>query len=74
MSQGFEGSVVLTQDSTGHCSISGPSICPVLRTRDAETQTLLSAEDRELLDVVQELATKFSVRFPGGLYSRRQTG
>ncbi|KAJ7083144.1 TAP-like protein-domain-containing protein [Mycena belliarum] len=27
MSTGFEGSVVLTQDSPGHCSISGPSIC-----------------------------------------------
>ncbi|KAF7331053.1 Abhydrolase-4 domain-containing protein [Mycena venus] len=27
MSQGFAGSVVLTQDSVGHCSISGPSIC-----------------------------------------------
>ncbi|KAJ7663015.1 TAP-like protein-domain-containing protein [Mycena rosella] len=27
MSQGFNGSVVLTQDSAGHCSISGPSIC-----------------------------------------------
>ncbi|KAJ7499674.1 TAP-like protein-domain-containing protein [Mycena latifolia] len=27
MSKGFNGSVVLTQDSTGHCSISGPSIC-----------------------------------------------
>ncbi|KAJ7704978.1 TAP-like protein-domain-containing protein [Mycena rosella] len=27
MSQGFPGSVVLTQDSAGHCSISGPSLC-----------------------------------------------
>ncbi|KAJ7174376.1 TAP-like protein-domain-containing protein [Mycena filopes] len=27
MSQGFTGSIVLTQDSVGHCSISGPSIC-----------------------------------------------
>ncbi|KAJ6582248.1 TAP-like protein-domain-containing protein [Mycena capillaripes] len=27
MSQGFAGSVVLTQDSAGHCSLSGPSIC-----------------------------------------------
>ncbi|KAJ7663011.1 TAP-like protein-domain-containing protein [Mycena rosella] len=27
MSQGFTGSVVLTQDSAGHCSTSGPSIC-----------------------------------------------
>ncbi|KAJ7785021.1 TAP-like protein-domain-containing protein [Mycena maculata] len=27
ISQGFAGSVVLTQDSPGHCSISGPSIC-----------------------------------------------
>ncbi|KAJ6579543.1 TAP-like protein-domain-containing protein [Mycena vulgaris] len=27
MSQGFAGSVVLTQDSAGHCSMSGPSIC-----------------------------------------------
>ncbi|KAJ7499974.1 TAP-like protein-domain-containing protein [Mycena latifolia] len=27
MSQGFAGSVVLTQDSAGHCSISGPSLC-----------------------------------------------
>ncbi|KAJ7648654.1 TAP-like protein-domain-containing protein, partial [Mycena polygramma] len=95
MSQGFKGSVVLTQDSTGHCSLSGPSICtrkhirnyfldgtlpppdtvcPViappfptddLRT-EAETQAFLSAEDRELSDVVQELASKFSIRFPGG--------
>ncbi|KAJ7499673.1 TAP-like protein-domain-containing protein [Mycena latifolia] len=27
MSKGFNGSVVLTQDSPGHCSTSGPSIC-----------------------------------------------
>ncbi|KAF8217164.1 TAP-like protein-domain-containing protein [Mycena galopus ATCC 62051] len=27
MSQGFTGSVVLTQDSAGHCSISGVSLC-----------------------------------------------
>ncbi|KAJ7490748.1 TAP-like protein-domain-containing protein [Mycena latifolia] len=27
MARGFNGSVVLTQDSAGHCSISGPSIC-----------------------------------------------
>ncbi|KAF7301068.1 Abhydrolase-4 domain-containing protein [Mycena indigotica] len=27
MSQGFGGSVVLTQNSAGHCSLSGPSIC-----------------------------------------------
>ncbi|KAJ7755225.1 TAP-like protein-domain-containing protein [Mycena metata] len=27
MSQGFAGSVVLTQDSAGHCSLSAPSIC-----------------------------------------------
>ncbi|KAJ6544175.1 TAP-like protein-domain-containing protein [Mycena capillaripes] len=27
MSQGFKGSVVLTQDSAGHCSISAPSLC-----------------------------------------------
>ncbi|KAF8217173.1 TAP-like protein-domain-containing protein [Mycena galopus ATCC 62051] len=27
MSQGFPGSVVLTQDSAGHCSISGVSLC-----------------------------------------------
>ncbi|KAJ7799978.1 TAP-like protein-domain-containing protein [Mycena olivaceomarginata] len=27
MSHGFNGSVVLTQDSAGHCSLSGPSIC-----------------------------------------------
>ncbi|KAF7331015.1 Abhydrolase-4 domain-containing protein [Mycena venus] len=27
MSKGFAGSVVLTQDSVGHCSLSGPSIC-----------------------------------------------
>ncbi|KAF9544543.1 hypothetical protein CPC08DRAFT_675877 [Agrocybe pediades] len=27
MSKGFEGSVVLTQNSPGHCSISGPSLC-----------------------------------------------
>ncbi|KAJ7204027.1 TAP-like protein-domain-containing protein [Mycena haematopus] len=27
MSQGFTGSVVLTQDSPGHCSISGVSLC-----------------------------------------------
>ncbi|KAJ7785083.1 hypothetical protein DFH07DRAFT_975516 [Mycena maculata] len=27
MSRGFPGSVVLTQDSTGHCSLSSPSLC-----------------------------------------------
>jgi len=27
MSKGFEGSVVLTQNSSGHCSISGTSLC-----------------------------------------------
>ncbi|KAL0961015.1 hypothetical protein HGRIS_006007 [Hohenbuehelia grisea] len=27
MAKGFPGSAVLTQDSPGHCSISGPSIC-----------------------------------------------
>ncbi|KAJ6582253.1 TAP-like protein-domain-containing protein [Mycena capillaripes] len=27
MSQGFARSVVLTQDSAGHCSLSGPSVC-----------------------------------------------
>ncbi|KAF8960264.1 TAP-like protein-domain-containing protein [Flammula alnicola] len=27
MSRGFNGSVVLTQDSAGHCSVSGPSLC-----------------------------------------------
>ncbi|KAJ7165904.1 TAP-like protein-domain-containing protein [Mycena filopes] len=27
MSQGFAGSVVLTQDSVGHCSLSAPSLC-----------------------------------------------
>ncbi|KAJ6544306.1 TAP-like protein-domain-containing protein [Mycena capillaripes] len=27
MSKGFAGSVVLTQDSAGHCSISAPSLC-----------------------------------------------
>ncbi|KAJ7923466.1 TAP-like protein-domain-containing protein, partial [Mycena leptocephala] len=27
MSQSFAGSVVLTQDSPGHCSLSGPSVC-----------------------------------------------
>ncbi|KAF8960263.1 TAP-like protein-domain-containing protein, partial [Flammula alnicola] len=27
MSRGFTGSVVLTQDSAGHCSISAPSVC-----------------------------------------------
>ncbi|KAF4621975.1 hypothetical protein D9613_009061 [Agrocybe pediades] len=27
MSKGFEGSAVLTQNSPGHCSISGPSLC-----------------------------------------------
>ncbi|KAJ7499676.1 hypothetical protein FB451DRAFT_1385359 [Mycena latifolia] len=27
MAQGFNGCIVLTQDSTGHCSVSGPSIC-----------------------------------------------
>ncbi|KAJ7209104.1 TAP-like protein-domain-containing protein [Mycena rebaudengoi] len=27
MSKGFAGSVVLTQDSAGHCSVSAPSVC-----------------------------------------------
>ncbi|KDR74341.1 hypothetical protein GALMADRAFT_578873 [Galerina marginata CBS 339.88] len=27
MSRGFEGSVVLQQNSSGHCSVSAPSVC-----------------------------------------------
>ncbi|KAF8876145.1 alpha/beta hydrolase fold-domain-containing protein [Infundibulicybe gibba] len=34
MSRGFSGSVVLTQDSPGHCSISGPSTCTQKYVRD----------------------------------------
>ncbi|KAF9475282.1 hypothetical protein BDN70DRAFT_898293 [Pholiota conissans] len=34
MSKGFEGSVVLTQDSAGHCSISAPSVCTQKYVRD----------------------------------------
>ncbi|KAF9544545.1 hypothetical protein CPC08DRAFT_716471 [Agrocybe pediades] len=34
MSKGFEGSVVLTQNSPGHCSISGPSLCTVIHIRE----------------------------------------
>ncbi|KAF8876133.1 alpha/beta hydrolase fold-domain-containing protein, partial [Infundibulicybe gibba] len=34
MSRGFLGSVVLTQDSPGHCSFSGPSVCTMKYIRD----------------------------------------
>ncbi|KAF9562407.1 hypothetical protein CPC08DRAFT_663222 [Agrocybe pediades] len=34
MSKGFEGSVVLTQNSAGHCSISGPSVCTQKHIRE----------------------------------------
>ncbi|KAF8959383.1 TAP-like protein-domain-containing protein [Flammula alnicola] len=34
MSRGFTGSVVLTQDSAGHCSISAPSVCTQKYVRD----------------------------------------
>ncbi|KAF4622312.1 hypothetical protein D9613_009057 [Agrocybe pediades] len=34
MSKGFEGSVVLTQNSPGHCSISGPSLCTMIHIRE----------------------------------------
>jgi len=34
MSRGFKDSVVLTQDSPGHCSISAPSLCTVKYIRD----------------------------------------
>ncbi|KAF9552233.1 hypothetical protein CPC08DRAFT_768457 [Agrocybe pediades] len=34
MSESFEGSVVLTQDSVGHCTISGPSLCTQKHIRE----------------------------------------
>ncbi|PFH49122.1 hypothetical protein AMATHDRAFT_76363 [Amanita thiersii Skay4041] len=34
MSKGYPGSVVLTQDSPGHCSIAGPSVCTINYVRD----------------------------------------
>ncbi|TFK35062.1 TAP-like protein-domain-containing protein [Crucibulum laeve] len=34
MSRGFNGSVVLTQDSPGHCSLSAPSLCTQQHIRD----------------------------------------
>ncbi|KAF5311056.1 hypothetical protein D9619_008142 [Psilocybe cf. subviscida] len=34
MSKGFKGSVVLTQDSAGHCSVSAPSVCTLQYVRD----------------------------------------
>ncbi|KAF5311061.1 hypothetical protein D9619_008145 [Psilocybe cf. subviscida] len=34
MSKGFEDSVVLTQDSAGHCSLSAPSVCTQKYVRD----------------------------------------
>lgn len=33
MSKAFPGSVVLTQDSPGHCSVSGPSVCTMKYVR-----------------------------------------
>ncbi|KDR74350.1 hypothetical protein GALMADRAFT_141400 [Galerina marginata CBS 339.88] len=33
MSRGFEGSVVLQQNSSGHCSVSAPSVCTQLYVR-----------------------------------------
>ena len=34
MSKGFEGSVVLQQDSIGHCSLSSPSFCTARNVRE----------------------------------------
>ncbi|PPQ82828.1 hypothetical protein CVT25_009203 [Psilocybe cyanescens] len=34
MSRGFEGSVVLQQNSVGHCSISAPSLCTLQHVRE----------------------------------------
>ncbi|KAG7091870.1 hypothetical protein E1B28_008271 [Marasmius oreades] len=34
VSKGFPGSVVLSQDSAGHCSIAAPSICTALAVRE----------------------------------------
>ncbi|KAJ6607894.1 Alpha/Beta hydrolase protein [Mycena sp. CBHHK59/15] len=80
MSKGFPGSVVLTQDSAGHCSISAPSlspdtVCPVIGSpfpaadlndaADAQVVLALSAADRSLLEVLRELAMSFDIRFPG---------
>ncbi|KAJ7240020.1 Alpha/Beta hydrolase protein, partial [Mycena rebaudengoi] len=93
MAKGFAGSIVLTQDSAGHCSISVPSLCTqkyirqyffegVLPDPDtvcsvigtpfdvdelkaaADTQIVLglSADDHNLLDVLQDLARTYSVR------------
>ncbi|KAJ7123163.1 TAP-like protein-domain-containing protein [Mycena epipterygia] len=43
MSQGFARSVVLTQDSAGHCSISAPSICTQKHIRQYFLEGILPA-------------------------------
>ncbi|KAJ7031110.1 TAP-like protein-domain-containing protein [Mycena alexandri] len=45
MSQGFAGSVVLTQDSPGHCSLSGPSICTQKHVRQYFLDGILPPPD-----------------------------
>ncbi|KAK7057882.1 Abhydrolase-4 domain-containing protein [Favolaschia claudopus] len=99
MSRGFAGSVVLTQDSPGHCSLAAPSICtqkhirryfldgilpepgtvcdvdgsifpdPGTNNLEQQAQAILSvsAEDRNLMGTVWELAKSFDIRFPGYL-------
>ncbi|KAJ7608506.1 TAP-like protein-domain-containing protein [Mycena polygramma] len=97
MSQGFTGSVVLTQDSAGHTSLSAPSVCTPKHVRqyflagtlpepdtacpvigslfplndhnsvaaaDVQAVLSLSAEDRNLLDAIRELAMTFDLGFP----------
>lgn len=44
MSKGYPGSVVLTQDSPGHSSLSAPSTCTVRYVRDYFTNGTLPAE------------------------------
>ncbi|KAF7325598.1 Alpha/beta-hydrolase [Mycena kentingensis (nom. inval.)] len=44
MAQGFTGSVVLTQDSIGHASISGPSVCTFQLVREYFVNGTLPAE------------------------------
>ncbi|KAK1235214.1 hypothetical protein PQX77_001569 [Marasmius sp. AFHP31] len=96
VSQQFPGSVVLEQNSPGHCSVSAPSVCTAKIVReyfvngtlpdqgtvcpmdgrpfDGRSATdailkrdLMSGEEAELSDAMQELARKYSPRHLGSL-------
>ncbi|KAF8876134.1 alpha/beta hydrolase fold-domain-containing protein [Infundibulicybe gibba] len=67
MSSGFPGSVVLTQDSPGHCSISGPSVCTFGHVRDYFVDGKLPPVD----EICPVISTPFQNQtVPGGVMGR----